>query len=151
MGSGIEAVGMAKTRKQATAPEPPPLPQVGDKVIPERSEATYVITGIRSGGDYVDLKLPGTNLERFHIDVTTLKFVDRVQRKPAPNLDVEVRFDTIQRENLKRLDDDIAILTKYLKTQGAPKAVIDTLGALRDEQEECWNAAAEQIAALMKK
>jgi hypothetical protein len=142
---------MAKARKQAAAPEPPPLPQVGDKVIPERSEATYVITGIRSGGEYVDLELPGTNLTRFHVDVSTLKFVDRVQRKPAPNLDVEVRFDIIQRENLKRLDDDVALLMKYLKTQGAPKAAIDVLEALRSEQRESWYTAAERIAALMKK
>jgi hypothetical protein len=142
---------MATPRKRPAAPETPPAPQVGDKVIPERSEATYVITGVRSGGEYVDLKLPGTNLTRFHVDVATLKFVDRVQRKPAPNLDVEVRFDIIQRENLKHLDDDIVILTKYLKTEGAPKAVIDVLEALRSDQRESWYAAAERIAALMKK
>lgn len=142
---------MPKPRKQTSAPEQPPLAQVGDKVIPERSEATYVITGIRSGGEYVDLKLPGTNLTRFHVDVATLKFVDRVQRKPEPNLDAEIRFDVIQRENLKRLDDDIAILTKYMKTEGAPKAVIDVLEALRSDQREGWYAAAERIAQLMKK
>lgn len=143
---------MAKPRKRvAAAPEPPPLPQVGDKVIPERSEAIYAITAIRSNGDRVDLNIPGTNLYRFNVDFATLKFVDRVQRKPAPNRDVEVRFDTIQRENLKRLDDDIAILAKYLKTEGAPKAVIDVLEALRSDQRERWHTAAERIAALMKK
>ena len=40
---------MAKARKQYVTPETPPLAQLGDKVIPERSEVTYVITKVRSG------------------------------------------------------------------------------------------------------
>ena len=145
---------MAKARKQAAAPEPPPVPQVGDKVIPERSEATYVITGIRSGGEYVDLELPGTNLTRFHVDVSTLKFVDRVARKPiksGPDSDdLMERIGAVHRENLQRLADDIAILTKYLKTKGAPKAAIDVLEALSSEQRESWSTAVEKIEDLLK-
>lgn len=139
---------MAKARKQVAAPEPPP-PQVGDKVIPERSEATYVITGIRSGGEYVDLELPGTNLNRFHVDVSTLKFVGRVPRKPVKSGpdpdDLMERIASVQRENLQRLADDIAILTKYLKTKGAPKSAIEALEAPRVEQKESWKTALEQI------
>jgi hypothetical protein len=129
---------MAKARKQAVIPpETPPPPQVGDKVIPERSEATYVISKVRGDGQYADLELPGTNLTRFHVDVSTLKFVDRVPRKPVKSepdaSELVERITSTQRENLQRLDDDIAILTKYLKTEDAPKGVIDTLEALRGE------------------
>jgi hypothetical protein len=146
---------MAKARKQAVAPETPPLPQVGDKVIPERSEATYVITGVRSGGEYVDLELPGTNLTRFHVDVASLKFVDRVPQKPVKSGpdpdDLIERIAAVQRENLQRLDDDIAILTKFLKTKGAPKAAIEALEALRGEQKESWTTAVDLIDDLLKR
>jgi hypothetical protein len=37
------------------------------------------------------------------------------------------RIGTVQRENLQRLDDDIAILTKHVKNEGVPKGVIDAL------------------------
>jgi hypothetical protein len=145
---------MAKARKQAAVPKAPPLPQVGDKVIPERSEATYVIIGIRSGGEYVDLELPGTNLNRFHVDVSTLTFVDRVPPKPVKSEsdtgEITERIATVQNENLQRLADDIAILTKYLKTKGVPNAAIDALEALRSEQRESWSTAVEKIEDLLK-
>jgi hypothetical protein len=64
---------VAKARKSAATSESPALPQVGDMVIPDRSESTFVITSVRSGGKYVNLSLPGTNLDRFHVDVSTLK------------------------------------------------------------------------------
>jgi len=46
-----------------------------------------------------------------------------------------------ERENLKRLDDDIDILTKYLKSEDAPKAVISTLEGMRVNSTESWKAA----------
>lgn len=136
---------MPRAKKAAAQPETTPIPQVGDKVIPERSTATWVITEVRSGSNYVDLELPGTNLDRFHVDVTTLKFVERTAPKPARpehnTADIGDRVATIQRESLERLDDDIAILTKYLKTEGAPKAAIDTLEALGSDQHDAWDSA----------
>jgi hypothetical protein len=144
---------MAKSRK-APEPETPFMPQVGDKVIPERSDSTFVITSVRSEGRFVDLNLPGTNLDRFHVDVQTLKFVDKVPRpkQAALNLRVEPdadqimdRIDTIQRENLQRLDDDIELSTKYLKTEGAPAAAIKALESMRIEQRKSWEAAVARI------
>jgi hypothetical protein len=41
---------------------------------------------------------------------------------PGTNLE---RFRTIQHENLERLNDDIAILTKYLQSQKVPKAALN--------------------------
>ena len=97
----------------------------------------------------------GKGSQIFHVDVSTLKFVDRVPRKPVKaepdTSDLMERIATVQRENLQRLDDDIAILTKYLKTRGAPKAAIDALQTLRDEQRESWKKAIEQIADLMER
>jgi hypothetical protein len=103
----------------------------------------------------VDLELPGTNLTRFHVDVTTLKFVDRVPQKPVKSgpdtSEITERIASVQRDNLQRLDDDIAILTKYLKTKGASKAVIDALEALRGEQRENWKTTIERIADLLER
>jgi hypothetical protein len=60
------------------------------------------------------------------------------------------RIGTVQRENLQRLDNDIAILTKYLQTRGAPKATIDDLDILSIEANGEWQAAVERIEGLLQ-
>jgi hypothetical protein len=60
------------------------------------------------------------------------------------------RIATIQRENMKRLDDDVAIMTKYLKTEGVPTAAIDALERVRTEQQQSWKTAVEHIAELLE-
>jgi hypothetical protein len=134
------------------------MPQVGDKVIPERSDSTWVITHVSPGGEEVNLTLEGTNLERFRVSSDTLKFVDRAPRtsraaaEVQPKLDVgEVleRIGTVQRENLQRLEDDIAILNKYLKTKDAPKAAIDLLNTLGKEQRDNWQSVVDHIQELL--
>lgn len=101
----------------------------------------------------MDLELPGTYLTRFHQDVATLQFTDRVAPKtPEPVPDTSAIFERIamiQRHNLQRLDDDIAILTKYLKTEGASKDVLQALDTLSNEQHAIWQAAMERIENLM--
>jgi hypothetical protein len=47
------------------------------------------------------------------------------------------------------LDDDIAILTKYLKTEGASREVMKALETLSNEQHGSWQAAVERIEDLM--
>jgi hypothetical protein len=47
------------------------------------------------------------------------------------------------------LDDDIAILTKYLKTEGASEDVFQALETLSNEQHASWQAAVERIEELM--
>jgi hypothetical protein len=154
---------MAKARKKATHPTLPlgppqpttplPMPQIGDRVIPERSDSEWKITSISASGKYVDLELPGTYLTRFHQDVATLKFTDRVAPKtPEPVHDTSAIFErisAIQRENLQRLDDDIAILTKYLKTEGASREVMEALETLSNEQHASWQAAVQRIEELI--
>jgi len=107
----------------------------------------------------VDISLPGTNLERFRVKTAQLKFVDRVAQSSRPSAkarpalnasEVSERIVAVQRENLQRLDDDIDILMKYLRGEGAPKAVIDALEALRTEQHESWKTAVERIADLLE-
>jgi hypothetical protein len=83
-----------------------------------------------------------------------LKFVDRVSSKPIKSEpdtgETPEPIASVQRENLQRLDDDIATFAKYLKTKGAPKAAIDVLEALRGEQWENWQKTFERIAALWR-
>ena len=151
---------MAKAGKPAAKPESPLIPQVGDKVIPERSDSTWVITHVSSDGKEVSLNLPGTNLERFRVSSDTLKFVDRKPpaRTSNPFTNAEPAFDAtqaleririVQSENLQRLDDDIAILIKYLKSEGASKSVLETLESLSNEQHASWQATIERIDELM--
>ncbi|WP_433963847.1 hypothetical protein [Tunturiibacter gelidiferens] len=124
-------------------------------MIPERSDSEWKITSVRSEGRYVNLELPGTSLTRFNVDASTLQFTDRVAPKtPEParrDLSaISERIATIQRENLQRLDDDVAILIKYLKTEGASKEVTHALETLSNEQHASWLAALERIEQLME-
>jgi hypothetical protein len=154
---------MAKTWKKPPdhtlpldAPISPPIPQVGDKVIPARSDLIWTVTHVSADGSKVNLNLPGIYLFRVRSD--TLKFVDRTPRTSNPAAkdehklnatDILQRIGTLQRDNLQRLDDDIAILTKYMKTEGAPKAAIDALNTWSNEVHANWQAAAERIDKLL--
>jgi hypothetical protein len=60
------------------------------------------------------------------------------------------RVRLVQSENLQRLDDDIAILAKYLKTEGAPTTAIDALDTLSNEVHTKWQTAIEQIEELLE-
>jgi hypothetical protein len=129
-----------------------PVPQVGDRVIPERSDSVWKIISVRSESS-VDIELLGTYLTRFRQDVDTLKFVDEVATKtPEPSRDtsaISERIAAVQRENLQRLDADIAILKKYLKTEGAPSVAVDALETLSNEAHASWQAAGERIEELI--
>jgi hypothetical protein len=102
---------MAK-RKQIAAPEPAPLPRVGDKVKRPGSNSILEITQVYADGE-VSLVLPGTNLEWFRVRTDTLTFVERVPQPktsnpfttPEPEIDtaeVMERIVTIQQESLKQ-------------------------------------------------
>jgi hypothetical protein len=152
---------MAKARKRTNASEPAPVPQVGDKVKPGRSEMVYEIDHVNQNGSEVNLYVPGTNLQRFRVRTDTLTFVERKTpaktsnpfTNPEPTFDagkVIERISAVQRENLQRLDDDIEILTKYLKTEGVPKAAVSILESMSNEQRESWRKAIEQIEELLE-
>jgi hypothetical protein len=152
---------MAKVRKQAATSDHPPLPQVGDKVIPPRSEMVYEISRVSPGCEDVDLHIPGTNLERFRVRTDTLTFVERKPpaRTSNPFTSPEAVFDggelleriaVVQEENLKRLDDDIDILKTYLKTQRAPKTAIEALEGLIVQQHVSWKKTIERIEKLLE-
>jgi hypothetical protein len=148
---------MAKSRKPISEPEPPPDPQVGDRVIPERSDITFMITGVRKDARYVDLAAVGFNLTRFHVDVETLTFVDRVARPTQKSLNLKTnsshlieRFNIIQRESIHHLDEDIELLIKYLKAEGAPTEAIKAVEAMRREQAKTWESLINRIKELME-
>jgi Ni,Fe-hydrogenase maturation factor len=60
------------------------------------------------------------------------------------------RIHTVEHENLQRLAEDIAILTKYLKTQNVPRAAVDALEGLSRKQQESWDTALERIEKLLE-
>lgn len=151
---------MAKPRKTA-APEPAPMPKIGDKVTMPRSESVLEVTSVSRDGDEVNLQLPGTNLQWFRVRSDTLTFVERkapartsnpfTTAEPVINADeVMERIHSVERENLQRLTEDVAILTKYLKTQNVPGGVVDAVGALSRKQQESWDTALEQIEKLLE-
>jgi uncharacterized protein YihD (DUF1040 family) len=151
---------MAKPRIQTAAPDPPPVPQVGDKVRPGRSEMVYEISHVSKEGDEVNLHVRGTNLQRFRVPVSDLTFVERKApartanpfTNPEPTLDIAEMLEkiaTVQQENLQRLDDDIEILTKYLKAEDAPKAAISILEGMSTKQHDSWKTAVERIEELL--
>ena len=133
------------------------IPDVGERVLKD-GKNEYIVSRVSPDGEQVDLTVPGTNLEIYRVRTSTLKFLDRPTqpaRKTArgkPKLDTAdllERIGNVERENLQRLDDDIGILTKYLKGQGAPKAVLEVLQGLSSEQHESWKATVERIAELL--
>jgi hypothetical protein len=137
------------------------MPQVGDKVYPPRSERVYEISKVHHGGEEVDLHVPRTNLERFRVRTDSITFVERklpartsnpfTNAEPTFNAgEVLERIRTVERDNLQRLKDDVAILTKYLKTQDVPKAAIDALEGLNSEQQESWKTTVERIEELLQ-
>lgn len=68
---------------QAAAPEPPPMPLIGDKVTMPRSKSVLEVNHVSRDGDEVKLQLPGTNLQWFRVRTDTLTFVVR-KRPPEP-------------------------------------------------------------------
>jgi len=152
---------MAKPRKEASTPEAPIVPQVGDKVRPGRSEMIYEISHVSHDGAEVKLHVPGTNLERFRVRTDTLTFVERKPpaRTSNPFTNAEPTFDaaavlerirSVERENIQRLEGDIALLTKYLKTQDAPKSVIGIIEGLSSETASSWKNAIERVVELLE-
>jgi hypothetical protein len=153
---------MAKARKKAAEPEPPPLPSVGDKVIRMGGSGTVLeISKVHHGGDEVDLNLAGTNLEWLRVRTDSITFVERKPpaitsnplTNPEPTFDageVLERIATVKEENLKQLDDDVDILKAYLKTQHAPKAAIEALESLTVEQHVSWKKAGDRIKKLLE-
>jgi hypothetical protein len=152
---------MAKPRKKNADLEPPPMPQIGDKVTKPRSESVLEVTSVSRDGDEVNLQLPGTNLQWFRVRSDTLTFVERkapaktsnpfTTAEPVFNAgEVMARIHTVERENLQRLKEDIAILTKYLMTQNVPKGAVDALEGLSRKQEESWETAVERIEELIE-
>lgn len=146
---------MAKARKQDAEPEPPPVPQSGDRVKVGTSDTVYVVTRASANGKDVNLSLPGTNIERFRVPTEDLKFVDlasRAQAKPVkPSINVDEareRLSTVQHSSVDQLSGDIAILKKYLKSKGVDAA--EELDRLCETTEKRWAAAIEAINEMLE-
>src|ERR1700727_3332587 len=150
---------MAK-RKRVSASELPLMPQVGDKVYPPNSQMLYEISHVHVGGDEVDLHVPGTNLQRFRVRTDRLTIAEHKPpartsnpfTSPEPVFDggeLLERIETVQGESLKKSDEDIAVLKAYLKTQRAPKEVIESLEGLTIDQHKAWKIALGKIKKVL--
>src|ERR1700746_2210236 len=117
------------------------MPYIGDKVTIQRVNSILEVDQVSRDGTEVTLRLPGTNLQWFRIKADTLTYVDRKPpartsnpfTTPEPTFDADEmmeRITTVQKENLRRLDDDLDILKAYLKSQHAPKAAVEALERL---------------------
>jgi hypothetical protein len=137
------------------------MPLIGDKVTMPRSKSVLEVNHVSRDGNEVDLQFPGTNLQWFRVPTYTLTFVDRKPpartstpfTTPEPVLDageILERIATVQKENLKRLDDDVDILKAYLKTQHAPKAAIEALEGLTVEQHVSWKKTVDRVKKLLE-
>jgi hypothetical protein len=147
---------MGKALTQTATPEPPPAPQVGDRVMLGTSDTIYIITRASSDGKDVDLNLPGTNIERFRVPTEDLKFVELSARAPSkqakPSLNVEelrARLVTAQHSSMDQLSSDIAILKKYLKSKGVDAA--DELDQLCKACEDRWNVTVKAISETLER
>src|SRR5215471_6093339 len=109
---------MAKPPKKPTEPDPPMVPRVGDKVTIPRASSILEVEHVASDGTEVTLRRPGTNLQWFRVPVETLTYVERQPptktsnpfTSPEPVIDtaeVLERIDTVRRESLKEIDDDV--------------------------------------------
>ena len=73
------------------------VPALGDKVTIGKGESIWSVSKVSANGKEVNLEIPGTNLERFRVNVDDLNFVVRTTRhKPKepekPKIDAaEVR------------------------------------------------------------
>ena len=136
------------------------VPRVGDKVTIPRSSSILEVDYVSKDGTEVNQVRSGTNLQWFRIPIDTLTYVERKPpaktsnpfTTPGPVIDtaeVLARIDIVRHESLKRVDDDIDILKNYLKTQHAPKAVIEALEGLTVEQHVSWKKVVERIEKLL--
>jgi hypothetical protein len=151
-----ESLFQQKPSKAAQHEEPPP-PSVGDKVTFPHSDTVYTISRVNPSGTQVDLRLEGTNIERFRVAVSDLNFAERPTPrqppKPAkPTIDVEAvreHLTAAQHSSMDQLSGDIAILKKYLKSQGVRASAIEELDDLREATEKRWAAVVEDILSSL--
>lgn len=156
-GSLQESLFQAKSSR-ASQPEEPPPPSVGDKVTFSQSDTVYTISRVSPSGTQVDLRLEGTNIERFRVSVSDLDFLGRVTPrqppKPAkPAIDIEAvreHLTTAQHSSMDQLSGDIAILKKYLKSKGVRASALDSLDGLCDETQARWAEVVAEILASLQ-
>ena len=155
-GSLQESLFQQKASKTAQPEEPPP-PVVGDRVTLSQSDTIFTISRVSPNGKQVDLRLEGTNIERFRVSISDLDFLERraprQPPKPAkPAIDVEAvreHLTSAQHSSMDQLSGDIAVLKKYLRSKGVRASAIDELDDLCEATEKRWAAAVEEILSSL--
>ena len=155
-GSVAERLARALSQKPAAPVEEPEPPRaaVGDKVTFPQSDTVYTISRVSPNGRQVDLRLEGTNIERFRVNLDDLAFLERsTPRAPArpakPSIDIEEireHLTTAHHSSMDHLAAEIAILKKYLKDKGVRASALKALDDLCDETQARW---AEVVAEIL--
>jgi hypothetical protein len=134
-------------------------PQVGDRVS-LGTETIYTVTRVSQNGSDVDLQTPGTNLYRYRVPVGGLKPVDPVREpisqvsKPAKkSVDLEAvreHLTNAQHSSIDQFSGDIAILKKYLKSEGIDQDALEELDRLCEDMEKRGNIAVEALNEMLE-
>jgi len=132
-------------------------PQIGDQVTVGDGTSVLTMSRVYSDGREVNLEIPGTNLERFRVQVSNLHFVDRRPRKPKepekPKIDVdEVRehLDVVRHSLIEHVQGEVAVLKKWLKSKGVVTYAVSGLDEFKEAVVVNWKEAIDAIEAGLK-
>jgi hypothetical protein len=153
----VDAVDISKRLAESLGAKPEPehhtthgTPDIGDRVTVGTSESVWTVSSVSYSGREVNLHIPGTNLERYRVQVDDLNFVDRTEPKPKeppkPQIDVEAvraRIEEAQHTILDHLQGEIAALKKFLSSKGVPTS--EELDSFAEATETSWKHVVEAV------
>nr|AOS95176.1 hypothetical protein [uncultured bacterium] len=133
-------------------------PTVGERVTVDSGKTIWTILGVSYSGKEVSLYIPGTNLERFRVQISDLTFVDspapvKPKAPPKPKYDaaeVRERIESIHQSAIEHLSGEIAVLKKYLNSKGVSLDAIQELDNFVMDVQDRWGVAAEAIDATLE-
>jgi hypothetical protein len=133
------------------------VPSLGDQVTIGKGDSIWSVSRVSTDGREVNLEIPGTNLERFRVNVDDLNFVERTTRhKPKEPeklkinaAEVRKRFTSARQKSTDELAHQIELLKKFLKNKGVQSTVSDELDELRMDIEDKWSVALESLNSVL--
>ena len=133
-------------------------PALGGKVTIGKGESIWSVSRVSANGKEVNLEIPGTNLERFRVNVDDLNFVERTARhKPKelakPKIDaaeVRKRFTSARQKSTDELAHQIELLKKFLKNKRVQSSVSDELDELRMDIDDKWSVVLESLNSVLE-
>jgi len=137
----------------------PYKPVIGDKVTVDSAESVWTVLSVSNTEKTVGLHVPGTNLERFRVQVRNLTPVGLAPRgkdaptPSVPSVDVEAISEALmvaQHESVQHLSAIIRDLKERVLEEGAPPkaaARLDKLCAIVDDN---WDSVVGDIMKMVE-